>query len=70
MTKITDGANDRPKDETIAQTGGGIPDDSSAPIDASDEEIARVRAKLVADDREGEKKDLEKKLERPKHGTA
>ncbi len=70
MTKITDGANDRPKDETIAQSGNGIPDDSGAPIEASDEEIARVRAKLGTDDRHDEKEDLERQLERPKHGTA
>lgn len=70
MTRITEGANDRPKDETIAQSRRGMPDDSSAPIKASDEEIARVRSALGADGRQAEKKDLEKQLERPKHGTA
>lgn len=70
MTKNTNGSNDRPKDETIAQSGGGIPDDSGAPIEASDEEIARVRAKVGGDDRQAEKEDLERQLERPKHGTA
>ena len=28
--KLSTGPNARPKDETIAQTGGGIPDDSGA----------------------------------------
>ncbi|MEF0941921.1 hypothetical protein [Rhizobium sp. BR 362] len=69
MMKITNGANDRPKNETIAQTGAGIPDDSGASIEASDEEIARVREKLGTDHKK-EKEDLERQLERPKHGTA
>jgi hypothetical protein len=46
-SKITTGANDRPKDETIAQTGAGIPDDSSLPIEISDEEVERARQKLT-----------------------
>ncbi|MDF2798132.1 MAG: hypothetical protein K0R85_876 [Devosia sp.] len=46
-SKITTGANDRPKDETIAQTGAGIPDDSSLPIEVSDEEVERTRQKLT-----------------------
>lgn len=29
--KISNGPNARPKDETIAQTGPGLPDDSSPP---------------------------------------
>ncbi|WP_368517283.1 hypothetical protein [Rhizobium sp.] len=70
MTKITDGANDRPKDETIAQSGGGLPDGSGAPIEASDEEIGRLRAKLGANERQSEKEDLERQPERPKHRTA
>ncbi|QQR41297.1 hypothetical protein [Devosia rhizoryzae] len=47
--KISNGANDRPIDETIAQTGAGLPDDSSKPVDVSDAEIERVRKKLTAD---------------------
>lgn len=39
--KLTTGTNDRPKHETIAQTGQGLPDDSSNPVDASAEQIAR-----------------------------
>lgn len=70
MTKHTDGLNDRPKHSTIAQTGSGIPDDISSSIEASDEEVARVRSKLVDGARKDEKEDLERQLERPKHGTA
>jgi hypothetical protein len=46
-TKSTTGLNDRPKDETIAQSGGGLPDDSGEPIEVSDEKVERVRSKLV-----------------------
>ena len=39
--KITTSTNDRPTDETIAQTGEGLPDDSSKPVDIDNEEAAR-----------------------------
>ena len=45
-TKVTTGANDRPKDETIAQTGPGLPDDTTLPVDVSEEEVERAREKL------------------------
>ena len=45
--KISNGANDRPRDSTIAQTGEGLPDDSGKIIDVSDEEVERVRLKLT-----------------------
>jgi hypothetical protein len=44
--KITTGANDRPRDETIAQTGGGLPDDTSASISVDDAEAERIKASL------------------------
>lgn len=40
-SKPVGGANDRPRDETIAQTGEGLPDDSSKPVEVDDEEAAR-----------------------------
>ncbi|WP_127752494.1 hypothetical protein [Devosia sp. 1566] len=46
-SKATTGANDRPKDETIAQTGAGLPDDTSLPVDVSDEDVERARQKLT-----------------------
>ena len=46
-TKSTTGLNDRPKDETIAQSVGGLPDDSGQPIEVSNEEVERVRSKLI-----------------------
>lgn len=46
MSKISKGTNDRPRDASIAQTGPGIPDDSSRPVDVADKEIDSVRKKL------------------------
>jgi hypothetical protein len=45
--KISTGANDRPRDESIAQTAGGLPDDSSGVVDVEEVKIERVRARLT-----------------------
>ncbi|RWX76707.1 hypothetical protein EPK99_13595 [Neorhizobium lilium] len=45
--KITDGLNDRPRNETIGQSGPGIPDDSSEPIVVDDEAVERARQSLM-----------------------
>ncbi len=39
MSKITDGLIDRRKDALIAPSGPGLTDDSSQPIEATDEEV-------------------------------
>ncbi|RWO60524.1 hypothetical protein [Mesorhizobium sp.] len=44
--KITTGANDRPRNETIGQSGEGRPDDSSTPLEVDETTIARVRKQL------------------------
>ncbi len=44
--KLTTGANDRPKDEPIAQTASGLPDDSSSPVEVDDETVEKMRQKL------------------------
>jgi hypothetical protein len=44
--KITTGPNDRPRDESIAQTGAGLPDDSSSPVGIDDATVERVRQQL------------------------
>jgi hypothetical protein len=49
--KISTGPNDRPRNETIAGTGPGLPDDALAPGEElpeapSDEEVERARASL------------------------
>jgi hypothetical protein len=66
MSKITDGLNDRPKEATIAQSGPGIPDESSQPIEATE----RVRAKLQDDGREKVKKEIDGQVEKPQRGPA
>ena len=69
-SKITTGNNDRPKNETIAQTGGGIPDDSSAPVDVDDTEVERVRQKLEGNAREKLMQDVKDDIELPQKGSA
>lgn len=49
--KISTGPNDRPRNETIAGTGPGIPDDALAPGEQrpeapSDEEVEQAKAAL------------------------
>jgi hypothetical protein len=49
--KISTGPNDRPRNETIAGTGPGIPDDALAPGEElpeapSDEEVERAKVAL------------------------
>ncbi|MBD8736254.1 hypothetical protein [Sphingomonas sp. CFBP 13706] len=51
--KITDGANERAIDEPMAGTAPGIPDEAllpgeELPEEPSDEEVARMAAKLGA----------------------
>jgi hypothetical protein len=51
--KISNGPNDRARNETIAGTGPGIPDDALAPGEEipqmpDDEEVARMAKKLGA----------------------
>jgi hypothetical protein len=53
--KIADGANERAIDEPIAGTAPGIPDDAllpgeDLPQEPSEEEVARIAAKLGAPD--------------------
>lgn len=43
---ITTGLNDRPRGDTIGQSGGGLPDDSGKTVDIDPEEEARIARKL------------------------
>ena len=70
MPKITDGLNDQPKDASIAQSGPGLPDDSSQPVEATDEEVERVRAKLEDNGREKVKREIDEQVEKPQRGSA
>jgi hypothetical protein len=47
--KVTTGANDRPKSDSIAQTAPGIPDDSGAVVDAEEGQLDAMRAALGLD---------------------
>jgi hypothetical protein len=53
--KITTGLNDRPRNETIGQSGGGLPDDSSKPVDVDDATVERIKAKLGEKTQHGSK---------------
>ncbi|RWP65277.1 hypothetical protein [Mesorhizobium sp.] len=44
--KITTGTNDRPRNETIGQSGEGLPDDSSTPLEVDEAAVARGREQL------------------------
>ncbi|MCJ8517972.1 uncharacterized protein with von Willebrand factor type A (vWA) domain [Pseudorhizobium tarimense] len=69
--KITNGANDRPRNETIAQSGAGIPDDSSRPLEADDAEVDRVRDNLSGrSPRQQLKEEVREEIEKPQRGSA
>ena len=75
--KLTQGANDRPKDATIAQTGAGVPDDTGKPLDINDDEAARIEQNIrdfgEADLGEAEKKfkrEVQQDIDLPLKGSA
>jgi hypothetical protein len=43
---ISNGPNARPRDEPIAQSAPGLPDDSSKPVEITPEEEERIAAEL------------------------
>jgi hypothetical protein len=51
---ISDGVNARPKNESISQSAGGLPNDAGHAIEVDDAEIERVKEKLVGDNGEAE----------------
>ena len=61
--KLTKGANDRPKDATIAHTGAGVPDDTGKPLDIDDDEAARIEQN-IRDFGEPDPGEAERKLKR------
>ncbi|TNC13493.1 hypothetical protein FF100_11925 [Methylobacterium terricola] len=44
--KISNGPNARPRNETIAQTGPGLPNDTSSPVEIDEEEARRIEDKI------------------------
>jgi hypothetical protein len=43
---ISDGQSGRPRDETIAQTGGGLPNDTGEPVQVDEDEAKRIEQKI------------------------
>lgn len=43
---ISNGPNARPRDEPIGQSGGGLPDDSSRPVEIDPDEERRIEASI------------------------
>lgn len=67
--KITTGPNDRPKDETIAQTGPGLPDNTSQPVEATDEQIERAKESLRENPRQRLKREVEEEIDLTQKGA-
>ena len=61
-TKISTGPNARPRETTIAQTGEGLPDDTSTPIAVDEREVERVRQKLTEGTSMESQTDLENQI--------
>jgi hypothetical protein len=45
---ISDGQSGRPRDETIAQTGRGLPNDTGKPVQVDEAEAERIEKKIRA----------------------
>ncbi len=45
--KLSDGPNARPRDESIAQSAGGLPNDTSGPVDLTPEDERRIEKALT-----------------------
>lgn len=69
--KITTGLNDRPRNETIGQSGAGLPDDSSQPVDVDDATVDRVKEKLTGGSpRQQLKDEIAEQEDQPYRGSA
>lgn len=43
---ISDGQSGRPRDETIAQTGEGLPNDTGEPVQVDEDEAKRIEKRI------------------------
>ena len=43
---ISDGQSGRPRDETIGQTGRGLPNDTGRPVEIDEAEAARIERQI------------------------
>jgi hypothetical protein len=67
--KISTGLHDRSRDDTIAQSGPGIPDDSSKAVEVSDAEVEQVRSKLKDNARAKLLKEVDEQIDKPQRGS-
>ncbi|MBX5229349.1 hypothetical protein HJC06_23515 [Rhizobium sp. NLR9b] len=67
--KISTGTNDRPRNETIAESGPGIPDDSGRMVEVPDAEARRMKASLLRDRLDKLKEKLDEETELPQRGA-
>ncbi|CAD7051430.1 hypothetical protein REJC140_01725 [Pseudorhizobium endolithicum] len=68
--KTTQGANDRSRNDTIAQSGPGIPDDGGQPVDVDEAAVERARTRLAGDARADLKREVEEQIDKPQRGSA
>lgn len=69
QSKISTGTNDRSRNETIAETGPGIPDDSGRLVELTDAEIERMTASLLRGRRNPLKDELDEQIDLPQKGS-
>ncbi|OWV65288.1 hypothetical protein ATY76_18685 [Rhizobium sp. R339] len=69
QAKISTGMNDRPRDETIAESGPGIPDDSGRMVEVTDEEVQRIKSSLSRDRLDDLKDELDEQTDLPQRGA-
>lgn len=68
--KITTGMNDRPRNDTIAQTGAGIPDDSGGTVGLDDAEADSSGREASDAPREQLEREVKEEIEKPQRGSA
>ncbi|MBB3354101.1 hypothetical protein FHT70_004052 [Rhizobium sp. BK049] len=67
--KISTGTNGRPRNETIAESGPGIPDDSGQTVEVPDAEARPMKASLLRDRLDELKEKLDEETELPQRGA-
>ncbi|ANM13198.1 MULTISPECIES: hypothetical protein [unclassified Rhizobium] len=67
--KTLTGTNERPENETIAQSGFGIPDDSGPLVEPTEAEIDRVKASRLRGRRNELKEELDEQTDLPQRGA-
>jgi hypothetical protein len=68
--KTTDGANDRSRSDTIAQSGPGLPDDSGQPVEVDEAAVDRARSNLAGDPQAELEREVAEQIDKPQRGSA